>query len=94
MRADRPCLMIGFRSPLCDGRAVIACFENTAAMFEAGEEPAIGHRSLPSTWVETAFAAWRTFLGSVVTLVVGGPVARQQTQFGLWFWLQQLQIAS
>ena len=38
---DGQTLLIGFRSPLLDGRALIASLENTAEMFDAGAPPRI-----------------------------------------------------
>jgi hypothetical protein len=37
---DQRRLLIGFRSPLRDGRALIACVENLAAMFDSGAQTA------------------------------------------------------
>jgi hypothetical protein len=34
-------LLIGFRSPLLDNNAIIACLENPAAMFNSDEAPRI-----------------------------------------------------
>jgi hypothetical protein len=38
---DQQSLLIGFRSPLLDNRAIIARVENPAAMFDTGESPRI-----------------------------------------------------
>jgi hypothetical protein len=83
---DEGRLLIGFRSPLLDGRAIVASVDNPVAMFDAQEAPRIaaaldtidlggnGIRGL--SYVAT--------LGGY--LVVSGPVAREQVQFQLWFW--------
>lgn len=39
LSADQQRLWIGFRSPLHDGRALIACVENPAAVFQSDEAP-------------------------------------------------------
>ncbi|MDP3036216.1 MAG: hypothetical protein Q8N07_00680, partial [Rhodocyclaceae bacterium] len=41
MTPDRQRLLIGFRSPLLDRRAIIASIENPVAVFEKGEAPRI-----------------------------------------------------
>lgn len=83
---DQQRLLIGFRSPLLDHRAIIACVENPAAIFEAGEPP------LVSATLETLDLggngirgmSWVPALGGY--LVISGPVAREQVHFQLWFW--------
>lgn len=86
MRADQTSLMVGFRSPLRDQRAIIACIDNPEAMFEAGEAPKIDSRlvSLDLSGDGIRGLAHVPLLGGY--LVIAGPVAREQTQFGLWFW--------
>jgi hypothetical protein len=83
---DRQSMLIGFRSPLLDERAIIARVENPAAIFEAGEPPLI------SATLETLDLggngirgiSWIPALGGY--LVISGPVAREQVHFQLWFW--------
>jgi len=82
-------LLIGFRSPLRDGKALLARIENPAGMFDRNEPPRIapvlqaldlgGHGLRGLSWVP-ALAGY---------LVVSGPLAREQTQFRLWFWSGQ-----
>ena len=38
---DQQRLLIGFRSPLHDGRAIIASVQNPQGIFEAGQEPRV-----------------------------------------------------
>lgn len=86
---DQQRLLIGFRSPLLDHRAVIACVENPSAIFETGEAPRI------SASLETLDLGGHGIRGlSHIPalggyLVVSGPVAREQVQFHLWFWSGQ-----
>ena len=86
MRADQRSLLVGFRSPLRDRQAIIASIDNPEAMFEAGEAPKIGSRlvSLDLCGNGIRGMAHVPFLDGY--LVISGPVAREQTQFGLWFW--------
>jgi hypothetical protein len=83
---DQQRLLIGFRSPLLDNRAIIASVENPSAIFEAGASPRI------SPTLETLDLGGNGIRGmSYVTalggyLVVSGPVAREQVHFQLWFW--------
>ncbi|MDP2826712.1 MAG: DUF3616 domain-containing protein [Sulfuritalea sp.] len=83
---DQQQLLIGFRSPLLDQRAIIACVENPTAIFDAGEPPRI------CTTLETLDLGGHGIRGMAYIpalrgyLVVSGPVARGQGQFQLWFW--------
>lgn len=84
--ADGQHLLIGFRSPLINNRAVIARVENFAAMFDAGEPPRIA----PSLCtIDLGGEGLRTlcYLASLEGyLIISGPVARAPGHFQLWFW--------
>jgi Protein of unknown function (DUF3616) len=79
-------LLVGFRSPLREGRALIARIENPAAIFDADEAPRIapvldeldlgGHGIRGLAWVPA--------LGAY--LVIGGPASREEDPFDLWRW--------
>lgn len=83
---DQQRLWIGFRSPLRDGRALIACVENPSAVFESDEAPRIspvleeldlgGHGIRGLCHVPA--------LGEY--LVIGGPTSREPAAFDLWRW--------
>jgi hypothetical protein len=83
---DQKRLLIGFRSPLHDGRALIASVENPSAMFESGEAPRIaafleeldlgGHGIRGMSYVP-AMSAY---------LLIGGPASREAGNFDLWRW--------
>jgi len=83
---DQQRLLIGFRSPLRDGRALIACVENPSAVFESDEAPRIsplleeldlgGHGIRGLSYVPA--------LGEY--LVIGGPTSREPAVFALWRW--------
>jgi alkylhydroperoxidase family enzyme len=86
---DQKQLLIGFRSPLREGRALIARVENPAAVFDSDEAPRIapmldeldlgGHGIRSLSYVP--------LLGAY--LVIGGPATREPASFGLWRWSGQ-----
>lgn len=89
MSPDQQRLLIGFRSPLLDARAIIASIDNPSAMFESGEPPRVaptlttldlGGDGIRGMSYIPALDGW---------LLISGPVARQQVQFRLWFWSGQ-----
>ncbi len=86
MSADGEQLLIGFRSPLIQNRALIARVENLAAMFDAGEPPRIAPSlitlDLGGEGIRTL--CYFSMLGGY--LIISGPVARATGQFQLWFW--------
>lgn len=79
-------LLIGFRSPLRERQAIIACVENVATVFEADAVPRIAPAliTLDMDGHGVRSLAYVPALNGY--LVVSGPVAREQVQFGLWFW--------
>jgi hypothetical protein len=86
---DQQQLLIGFRSPLHNGRALIACVENLAAVFDSDEAPKIapvlneldlgGHGIRGMSYVP-AMGAF---------LIIGGPASREDGAFNLWCWSGQ-----
>ena len=86
---DQKKLLIGFRSPLLDGQALVASIENPSGIFESDEAPRIeavlekldlgGHGIRALSYVHA--------LGAY--LVVGGPVSRRRAEFDLWLWIGQ-----
>lgn len=86
MTPDQQRLLVGFRSPLSGGRAIIASIDNPTGIFEAGETPRVstslvaldlgGHGIRGLSYVPA--------LGEY--LVIGGPVSREPAQFDLWLW--------
>ena len=82
-------LLIGFRSPLQGGKALIASIENPSAIFEADAPPQVsdmlqaldlgGHGIRGMAYIATLEGY----------LVVSGPVSREQSEFMLWFWSGQ-----
>jgi len=86
---DQQRLLIGFRSPLHESRAIIASIENPSEIFDAEEAPRMaaaldeldlgGHGIRGLSYVPA--------IGEY--LVIGGPVSRQQAEFNLWRWSGQ-----
>ncbi len=84
--ADGQRLLVGFRSPLLDSRAIVACVENPQGIFENAEAPRVapvlhtldlqGHGIRGMSWVP----------GLAGHLVISGPVSGEAGQFCLWFW--------
>lgn len=83
---DQQRLLIGFRSPLRNGRAIIASVENPQGIFEADEAPRVaadldeldlgGHGIRGLSYVPAT--------GEY--LVISGPVSCEPGQFALWRW--------
>lgn len=86
MTPDSRRLLVGLRSPLLDGQAIIASVDNPGAIFEAGQAPQVapqfdlvelgGHGLRGMSYLPA--------LGGYV--LISGPVARERVQFQLWFW--------
>lgn len=83
---DRQQLLVGFRSPLLDGAAIIASIANPSAIFEAGEAPRVssGLLTLELGGQGIRGMAWIAPLGGY--LIISGPAALADQAFGLWFW--------
>ena len=84
--ADGRRLWVGLRSPLLDGRAILACIENPSGIFEAGETPHVATR------LETLDLGGQGIRGMSYVpslggyLLVSGPVGSAEEAFRLWFW--------
>jgi len=79
-------LLIGFRSPLAEGRALVARLVNAAAVFESGAKvqlaPALDQLDLGGRGVRGL-----SYVPSLSAyLVIGGPVSKADSGFGLWLW--------
>ena len=83
---DQHRLLIGFRSPLQDKRAIIASVDNPGAIFDAGASPSV------SATLETLDLGGSGIRGMAYLpalngyLIIGEPAVRQQVHFELWFW--------
>jgi hypothetical protein len=86
MSPDPQRLLIGFRSPLLDNRAIIASVENPAALFDANEPPRV---SATLTTLDLGGHGIRgmSYIPALNGyLIISGPVSREPAQFQLWFW--------
>lgn len=83
---DQQRLLIGFRSPLLDNQAIIACVENPSAIFDTDESPRISATLTTLDLGGNGIRAISYFPSLEGYLVVSGPVASEQIQFQLWFW--------
>jgi len=82
-------LLIGFRSPLLDRKAIIACLENPATMFESGEAPRVSPTLLTLDLDGNGIRGMSYLPGLGGYLIISGPVAREEVHFQLWFWRGQ-----
>ncbi len=83
---DQQSLLIGFRSPLLDNQAIIACVENPSAIFDTDESPRISATLTTLDLGGNGIRAISYFSCLDGYLVVSGPVASEQIPFQLWFW--------
>ena len=83
---DQQRLLIGFRSPLHDGRALIASVENPAGIFEADDPLRLASEleELDLSGHGIRGLSYLPRLGEY--LVIGGPASRQSSEFDLWLW--------
>ena len=83
---DAQRLLIGFRSPLQDGHAIIASVENVSAVFDDEAKPKIAPRldllNLDGNGLRGM--AWVPALAGY--LLIGGPTSAADGPFSLWFW--------
>lgn len=87
--ADAQQLLIGFRSPLFEQRAIIASVDNPAAVFDADAAPRISSHleTLDLNGNGIRDICYFPLLDGY--LIISGPVAREQIHFELWFWSGQ-----
>jgi hypothetical protein len=83
---DQQRILIGFRSPLRDGRALVASVENPSAVFDSDAVPRIGPLldELDLGGHGIRGLAYVPAVGGY--LVIGGPTSREPAQFDLWLW--------
>lgn len=86
MTPDGQCLLLGFRSPLLEQRALVARLENPAAVFAAQEPPRLAPQliTLDLGGHGLRGMSYIPVLGGY--LLISGPVAKEAVQFQLWFW--------
>jgi hypothetical protein len=86
---DHQHLLVGFRSPLLDKRAIIARVENPAAVFDTDANPQISATLVTLDLGGNGIRGMSFIPALGGYLVISGPVAREQVQFQLWFWSGQ-----
>jgi hypothetical protein len=79
-------LLIGLRSPLIDGKAVIARCENPAEIFDSETEPRIAPSLITLDLGGHGLRGMAYIPALAGHLLISGPMAREATQFRLWFW--------
>lgn len=86
---DRQRLLVGLRSPLLDGAAILVSIANPSAIFDAGEAPRLsgGLLTLDLGGQGIRGMAWVASLGGY--LLISGPASQADQAFGLWFWSGQ-----
>jgi hypothetical protein len=83
--ADGRHLLLGFRSPLRQGRALIAVIENPDGVFD-GEPPHIGAELFALALGGQGLRGMAHVPGLDGYLLISGPVTRDEGAFQLWFW--------
>lgn len=79
-------LLIGLRSPLLGGQALIGRCENPAELFEAGRLPRFAGELIRLDLAGDGIRGMAYLPALAGHLLIGGPVDRAATQFRLWFW--------
>lgn len=84
--ADQRNLMIGFRSPLDTGWALVATIKNPAEMFESGAAPNVSPDLIRLDLGGDGLRGMSWVPALQGYLLISGPVTKAKTQFRLWFW--------
>jgi hypothetical protein len=87
--ADQRNLMIGFRSPLDAGRALVATIKNPVEMFESGAAPNVSPDLIRLDLGGDGLRGMSWVPSLQGYLLISGPVTKAKTQFRLWFWKGQ-----
>ena len=79
-------LWLGFRSPLFEGRAILASVENPAEIFESDAALRVG-ATLETLDLDGDGVRGMTYAHALSGyLLISGPVSREPKPFRLWFW--------
>lgn len=80
-------LLVGFRSPLSDGKAVLVTVENPKSLFDEGAEAEIGEEMILLDFDDNGVRGMVYDPTLNGYLLISGPVNRDRTlNFRLWFW--------
>ena len=79
-------LLIGFRSPLIEGRAIIAPIENHVAMFEDNAAPQVADSLITLDLQGHGIRGMAYFSDFKAYLIISGPATRDTSLFQLWLW--------
>ncbi len=86
MSPDQRALLIGFRSPLLEGLAIVAYLQDPARLFAADSAPNIA-ASLTTLDLGGNGIRGMAYVPLLKGyLLIAGPMARTQVPFELWFW--------
>lgn len=86
---DRQRLLLGFRSPLQGSAAIIASIDNSAGIFEGGQEPLVSADLLTLDLGGQGIRGMSYIASLQGYLVISGPTSLADEAFGLWFWSGQ-----
>lgn len=86
---DQQHLMIGFRSPLDAGHTLVAIIRNPSTMFEPGTAPDVAPELIRLDLGGYGLRGMSWIPALKGYLLISGPIAKEQTQFRLWFWSGQ-----
>jgi len=79
-------LLIGFRSPLLERRAIIAGIDNARALFEEGAAPRVAPQLLTLDLGGDGIRGMSYAPALSAYLVISGPTTKDDGQFRLWAW--------
>ncbi len=83
---DRQHLLVGFRSPLMDGAALVARVDNPSGIFEAEEAPRVSADLLKLDLKGHGIRGMAFIASLNGYLVISGPASLVDEAFALWFW--------
>lgn len=86
MTPDGQRLLVGFRSPLVDRRAILASIENPTEVFAAGSDIRISPRLEILDLGGHGIRGMSYIPALAGYLVISGPVGKEMSEFRLWFW--------
>jgi hypothetical protein len=84
---DERAMLIGFRSPQADGKAVLVRLENPRDLFESGARAVIGPEMILLDMKGDGVRGMAYDPRLEGFLIISGPTSRARSlNFGLWFW--------